>query len=354
LGEMGREEDGSKRLSRSDAAHVRRLRDLLERYRPSARPVADEFIHELNEVVSAEVSLAMRPVRGELGWSVDFLYCTRDLSAFRNFIATAQDGWTPWFPVTPEPLRNLAVRPKVLHQHLTRNPPSTAYAEMLALAERVDAGLSKDDLAVSLWDGDVALGWFASARAAPFGPRELALLDALIPSLRARMLLEHQLGHAHATLAVLEAALDAIPTAAFFLMGAAIAHANATGRLLLERDRAGVVDMLRESMQSRSAAGPFTITHVEARGMQAAALAVLRANGAAPDLHRRLGEFRARYSLTSRQIEVLALLARGYGNKTIAERIGVAEATVEEHVTRLFRKVGVDSRAELVARFWTE
>jgi DNA-binding CsgD family transcriptional regulator len=351
---MNRGKGRKPRLSKGDAAHVRRLRDLLERYRPSERPVADEFIHELEALLEGDVSLAMRPVRGELGWGLDYFYGTTDLTPFRKFIATAQDGWTPWFPVTPEPLRNRAMRPKVLHRHLVENPPSYAYSELLVLAEELDAGMDKDDLAVSLWDGDVLLGWFASGRKAAFGPREVALLDALIPSLRARMLLEHQLGHARATFAILEAALDAIPTAAFFLAGSSIEHANATGRLLLERNRAGVIDMLRESLRSRSPGGPFAITQIDARGVRMAALAVLRGDGVAPDLERRLTASSARHSLTTRQRDVLALLARGYGNKTIAERIGVAEATVEEHITNLFRKVGVDSRAELVARFWTE
>ena len=82
------------------------------------------------------------------------------------------------------------------------------------------------------------------------------------------------------------------------------------------------------------------------------ALAVLRgaetpaAQG--PDAAR----FAATFGLTARQGEVLAFLARGYPNKTIAERLGIAEGTVEEHVAALFRKVGVDSRTALVAKYW--
>ena len=85
------------------------------------------------------------------------------------------------------------------------------------------------------------------------------------------------------------------------------------------------------------------------------ALAVLRGDDASgQNIGRRLAAFSARYTLTPRQSEVLGFLGRGYGNKTIAERIGVTEGTVEEHVTSLFHKIRVDSRAALVARYWTD
>jgi DNA-binding CsgD family transcriptional regulator len=335
-------------LSKRDANHVRRLRDLLERYRPSARPIVDELIHELRPIVDSEAAIAMRPVRGELGWTLDFLYGTMDTRPVRDFIATAMDGWTPFFPVTPEPLRNRALRPRPLSRHRRKNP-SPAYKELLVLNEKL---ASEDDLGVSVCDGDVVLAWVACTRTAPFGPREIAIVDAIIPALHARLLLEHQLGHAQATRALLEAALEAIPTAAFVVAGSAIEHANATGRTLLDRDRAGVVEKLRESVRAGSRGGPFAITPVEAPGMRVVALAVLRGHGAV-DVEERIIAFATRHGLTARQSDVLQLLARGYGNKTIAERMSVAEATVEEHVTNLFRKVGVDSRAELVAKFWT-
>jgi len=339
-------------LSAADAAHVRRLCDLLERYRPSARPVADELIHELAPLLDGEIAVAMRPVRGELGWTLDFIYGTRDVTGVRDFFKTAQDGWSPFFPVTPAPLRNRAVRTKVVHREYIDNP-TPAYAETIELSEKYGAGMDKDDLGVAICDGEVVLAWFGLTRAQPFSAREIALLSALIPALRDRMLLEHQLGHARATLALLEAALEAIPTAAFVVAGPAIEHANATGHALLQRDRGRVVDALRESVRARDASGPYAITPVETPGVRPLALAVLRGSGAT-DVEQRHHTFATRHALTGRQREVLGLLARGYGNKTIAERIGVAEGTVEEHVTRVFRKVGVDSRAELVARFWSD
>ena len=60
-----------------------------------------------------------------------------------------------------------------------------------------------------------------------------------------------------------------------------------------------------------------------------------------------------RYDLTPRQTEVLAHLASGKANKTIAALLGCAEVTVEFHVTSLLAKLDCESRAEAVARFWT-
>jgi ATP/maltotriose-dependent transcriptional regulator MalT len=48
-------------------------------------------------------------------------------------------------------------------------------------------------------------------------------------------------------------------------------------------------------------------------------------------------------------VEVLGLLAAGLGNKVIAGRLAISEHTVKSHVTSLFAKLGVSTRAEAVA-----
>jgi DNA-binding CsgD family transcriptional regulator len=49
--------------------------------------------------------------------------------------------------------------------------------------------------------------------------------------------------------------------------------------------------------------------------------------------------------LTAREIEVLALLARGHANKQIAQRLGVTPKTVANHVEHIYAKIRVSSRA---------
>jgi DNA-binding NarL/FixJ family response regulator len=50
--------------------------------------------------------------------------------------------------------------------------------------------------------------------------------------------------------------------------------------------------------------------------------------------------------LTSREEEVLDLIARGYANKRIARELGIAEKTVKTHVGHVLAKLGVADRTQ--------
>ena len=50
--------------------------------------------------------------------------------------------------------------------------------------------------------------------------------------------------------------------------------------------------------------------------------------------------------LTSREMEVLAQLAKGLPNKSIADRLSISEHTVKFHVNAILGKLGVQSRTE--------
>lgn len=50
-------------------------------------------------------------------------------------------------------------------------------------------------------------------------------------------------------------------------------------------------------------------------------------------------------SLTERETDVLQALARGASNKEIAAALGISVATVERHLTNLYRKLGASGRA---------
>jgi two-component system, NarL family, response regulator YdfI len=53
-------------------------------------------------------------------------------------------------------------------------------------------------------------------------------------------------------------------------------------------------------------------------------------------------------SLTSREVEVLQLLASGLGNKEIAVRLEISEHTAKFHVASILGKLGAGSRTEAV------
>jgi pimeloyl-ACP methyl ester carboxylesterase/DNA-binding CsgD family transcriptional regulator len=54
--------------------------------------------------------------------------------------------------------------------------------------------------------------------------------------------------------------------------------------------------------------------------------------------------------LTSRESEVLELVARGLDNADIATRLGVSAKTLRNHITNIFSKLNVTSRAQAIVR----
>ena len=87
-----------------------------------------------------------------------------------------------------------------------------------------------------------------------------------------------------------------------------------------------------------------------------AARGVLASLGAAPDLDRLLrlaGSSRPEGPLSRRESEVLALLATGKTNRAIAAELVISEKTVARHVSNVFAKLGVSSRAEATAYAYT-
>ncbi len=52
--------------------------------------------------------------------------------------------------------------------------------------------------------------------------------------------------------------------------------------------------------------------------------------------------------LTSREIQVLERIARGLDNAKIAAALGISEKTVRNHITHIFDKLGVQSRAQAI------
>jgi DNA-binding CsgD family transcriptional regulator len=60
--------------------------------------------------------------------------------------------------------------------------------------------------------------------------------------------------------------------------------------------------------------------------------------------------FGRRYRLSARETEIVELLVRGQGNREIGHALGIETATAKKHLSRIFDKVGVDSRAQLMAK----
>jgi DNA-binding NarL/FixJ family response regulator len=102
--------------------------------------------------------------------------------------------------------------------------------------------------------------------------------------------------------------------------------AGATGYLLKDAPRDELFAAIRAAAAGESVLSPAVATRVVSR---------FRSSGA--------GE------LSSREREVLALVARGRSNREIARALFVSEATVKTHLGHAYDKLGVKDRAAAVA-----
>lgn len=68
----------------------------------------------------------------------------------------------------------------------------------------------------------------------------------------------------------------------------------------------------------------------------------------APDLTRKLAERNLQPLLSSRELEVLRLVAKGMANKQIASELAIGEPTVKSHVAHILEKLGAPDRTRAV------
>ncbi len=110
-------------------------------------------------------------------------------------------------------------------------------------------------------------------------------------------------------------------------------QAGARGYLLKDTGRAALFDTIRAAARGETLLGPDIMARVLA---QATSPAPARASS--EDV-----------SLTDREREVLAAVARGERSKEIAMHLGISERTVKAHLASIYEKLGVDSRAGAIA-----
>lgn len=69
-----------------------------------------------------------------------------------------------------------------------------------------------------------------------------------------------------------------------------------------------------------------------------------------PEIDAGSGPLRKPFDLTTRQREILALLATGLSNKEIGRRLDLSHFTVRNHISQIMRLLGASTRQEAVAR----
>lgn len=58
------------------------------------------------------------------------------------------------------------------------------------------------------------------------------------------------------------------------------------------------------------------------------------------------------YQFTPRQLEIIKLLVQGKKNQEIADQLFIQLGSVKFHVTNIIKKLGVTSRAEVMAKYF--
>jgi DNA-binding NarL/FixJ family response regulator len=90
-----------------------------------------------------------------------------------------------------------------------------------------------------------------------------------------------------------------------------------------------------------------TLAEARAAELDADALLVAPVHNRSPDS---LDDVEVEEPLTSREIQVLTLLAEGLPNKAIANRLGISDQTVKFHVAAVSGKLGAANRTDAVRR----
>lgn len=67
------------------------------------------------------------------------------------------------------------------------------------------------------------------------------------------------------------------------------------------------------------------------------------------EVSERLAEYIAQPALTPREVEVLSLIAKGLGNKEVADQLGTSDGTIRIHVQHILAKLGASDRTHAVS-----
>jgi len=247
-------------------------------------------------------------------------------------------------------------------QRAARALVAQAGAHVLAPLVQAEIALDDDDPSAALGYAERYLRGLGGEQ-----PIESAAALELLVPIRIRLGELAAAREAHEQLAAIAAAVSTGPLRA--------AERTARGRIALaDRDAGAARQALEDAVDlyHRSVA-PFEAAQVRlelARALAAddraaaglehalAARAVFEELGAeraakhADKLVARLGGRSAaakRAGMTVREVEVLALVAEGLSNREIAERLVVSEHTVHRHLSNIYARLGVSTRAAAVA-----
>jgi len=201
---------------------------------------------------------------------------------------------------------------------------------------------------VLVCEGPSLLGWLGCFQPDATTERQRELMTRLLPAFRRRLEFDRFVTEAKLASSALIAALEQVNGAAYVLGSAGrISHANAAGRARFDHDP----DATQNALAACVAGAPtprFKVAPLRGSAGSAGHIIVEMPEPAGgPE---GLADSARRFGLTPAQTRVLERVARGISNATIAAELGVAERTVEAHVTAILIKAQVPSRAALIVQ----
>lgn len=233
-------------------------------------------------------------------------------------------------------------------------------------------GLTRDMSQASVW------GIMGGEERGPFGDEDLELARLLSPHIRRSVAIAAVLGYQRIQAGALQAALDALSTAALIVepagrirfanaaaaaemargslvresRGRLVGHAPDAARLVAEitatgasRHQRGRDAILREAGGRTLHATWASLDQVEEE-LGSPTLLLLREPDA--ELTTPLTAAHTVYQLTPGETQVLAQVLNGYSLAEIAEILGVARSTAKSHLDAIYRKTNTNRQSELV------
>jgi DNA-binding CsgD family transcriptional regulator len=268
-------------------------------------------------------------------------------SAFDEYLVGRGVMWGVYNPIRPEPSQ----RDRVLRTaEVAELTDGRVFATREYIFQRIGSAGS-DTMRALVCDGPSLLAWVGIVQPDATDDRQRDLLERLLPAFRKRLAFERLVGEEAFASHAMAAAFEQIGGPAWLLSpGGRVAHTNSAGAARFDADRATTSAALAACaagvVESRFKVTPLR----DGDGTDRGYIVVELLDGTP----RALAGAARRFNLTPAQTRVLERVARGASNAAIAAELGVAERTVEAHVTAILVKAQVPSRSALIVHVYAD
>lgn len=338
-------------MRKTGGDRLRALLDDLEVVRPGSPSVIDDALAELRDLVQVESIACVTPVQTTTGWAVDRFHAdnvangTRFRTLVASYLTRAGDTYGWFDPYRPEPdQRNVFVdlRDRFDDEELATSRGVLEVLQPLKLHNH-------HVVRALICDGDSLIAWLGVFHPTALTAHQIGLLELALPALRQRLIIERQLEAGPLVTAALTAVLEHIASPAFIVTSAGrIFDVNDAGRAMLATRRADVSASLAAAIAHEKPELNVELTPLDPGEAPDHWLAIVRTRSSDARIAQAISRVSSRLNLTRRQRDVLAKVVVGDTNAAIAAALEISERAVEQHITALFDRASVDSRAALV------